>query len=161
MDFTHVKSMYLATWHWNTIVKTWGHGNNIVTEMESWEQKISAAKKSCVNKSVKQQDWTYMKLCEAKRGCGIGSKGNIDSREWWGVLITQLKDVGAVLGPDLPVKLWWADTVNTFRKLLPTGTQRCLPWAVILACLIAGRVCIHHCTRGPPSRRRLDPTGDV
>jgi len=54
-------------------------GQNTVTEMNILEQKITAGKKSCVDRSVKKQRWTYMKLCEAKRACRIESKGKIDS----------------------------------------------------------------------------------
>ena len=49
--------------------------------------------------------------------------------------------VAALLGSELPSKLWWTQKVNTERKLFSAGIQRCLLCTVIRsfsACLIAG-----------------------
>ena len=113
-------------------------GIRCITDMRNSERKITAVPKTWAYKDVKQHHQTDMKLCKVMRSCGTWSKSKIDGLERKGALMQYYFDIVLITGSKLGSKLWWCQTVKSYKKLFSTRTQRYqLLTMMWLLCLMA------------------------
>ena len=113
-------------------------GIRCITDMRNSERKITAAPNTWAYKDVRQHHQTDMKLCKVMRSCGTWSKSKIDCLERKGALMQYYFDIVLITGSKLGSKLWWCQTVKSYKKLFSTRTQRYQLLTIMwLLCLMA------------------------